>query len=97
MASSAPAVVEIYSDLPIHPGEFLAEELRARGMTQRALADLLGRPAQAISEIVNGKKRITAATALGLERVLGTPARAWLNLQVEYDLTIARKAAPSSA
>lgn len=88
---------DVCPGLAIHPGEFLADELRSRGLTQKALAEALDRPAQTVSEIVNGRKRITAETALGLERILGTPARAWLNLQVEYDLTTARLAAAAQA
>ena len=81
-----------WSDLPIHPGEILAEELEARGITQRELAAQMGRPPQAINEIIRGKKAMTAETALGLERVLGTLAYAsfWLNLETTYRLTLAR-------
>src|SRR6185312_2127178 len=79
------------SDWPIHPGELLGEELEVRGMTQKALAEALGRPAQAVNEIIRGKKSITAETALGLERVLGSPAYLWLRLQADHDLALARE------
>ncbi|MEX2160270.1 MAG: HigA family addiction module antitoxin [Dehalococcoidia bacterium] len=79
------------SDLSIHPGEFLAEEFQVRGMTQRELARQLGRPEQVVSEIVNGKKGITAETALGLESVLGASADFWLGLQMTYELAKARR------
>lgn len=79
------------TDLAIHPGEFLAEELEARGMTQRELARKLVRPEQVVSEIVNGKKGITAETALGLEHVLGASADFWLGLQMTHDLAMARR------
>ena len=79
------------SDLAIHPGEFLSEELEARGITQRELARRLRRPEQVVSEIVNGKKGISAETALGLERVLGASADFWLGLQMTYDLAVARR------
>ena len=79
------------SDLAVHPGEFLAEEIDARGMTQRELARRLARPEQVISEIVNGKKGIAVETALGLERVLDVSADFWLGLQMTYDLTMARR------
>jgi HTH-type transcriptional regulator / antitoxin HigA len=82
----------IDSDLAIHPGVTLAEELEARKMTQKALAGAMDRPVQAVNEIVNGKKAITAETALQLERVLDIPARFWMNLQTDYDLTVARLA-----
>ena len=45
-----------YGDRPIHPGQYLAEELEARSMTQKALAERMGRPLKTISEIINGKK-----------------------------------------
>ncbi len=80
----------IESDLPVHPGELLAEELAACGMTQRALAEAMGRPPQVINEIARGRKAITAETALQLERALGTPAYLWMNLQAQYELARAR-------
>lgn len=89
MATKTPA----QPDVAIHPGEILADELAARRMTQGALARLMGRPLQAVNEIINGKKAITAETALQLERVLQTPAQVWMNLQAQYELTRARLAA----
>ncbi|MBM4415382.1 MAG: HigA family addiction module antidote protein [Chloroflexi bacterium] len=80
----------VESDLAVHPGELLAEELAARGMTQRALAEAMGRPPQVVNEIVRGRKAITAETALQLERVLDTPAYLWVNLQAQYELARAR-------
>jgi addiction module HigA family antidote len=79
-----------FSDLAMPPGELLAEELEARGMTQKELADRTGRPGQKISEIINGKKSITYDTALELEKVLGIPAHFWVNLEASYQLTKAR-------
>ena len=79
-----------HSDIAIPPGELLAEELEARDLSQADLARRIGRPPQAISEIVRGRKRITAGTALDLEAALGIPARLWLNLQSTYDLALAR-------
>ena len=87
--SSVPTHPE--GDLAIHPGELLAEELESRGMTQRALAEAMGRPPQVINEIVRGRKAITAATAIQLEEVLGTSARLWLGLQATYELIRARQ------
>ncbi len=79
------------SNLAIPPGELLEEELEARGLSQLDLARQAGRPAQAINEIIRGKKRITPETALDLERVLGTPASFWLNLESNYQLALARR------
>lgn len=79
------------TDAIIPPGELLREELEARGLTQRELAARLGRPAQAISEMVRGKKALTAETALGLEEALGVPAYLWVRLEGDYRLALARK------
>lgn len=59
-------------------------------MTQKELAARLGRPPQVINEIINAKKAITPETALGLETVLGISAGFWLNLETDYQLTLAR-------
>ena len=81
---------DAYPDVAIPPGEYLAEEIEARGMTQKELASRMGRPQNAINEIINGKKAITAETALQFEEVMPEiPARFWLNLETDYRLTIA--------
>ncbi len=80
-----------HSDLPIPPGEVLEEELEARGMTQKELAARLGRPAQAINEIIRAKKAITPETAIGLGKVLGIDAQFWTNLESNYRMTLARR------
>lgn len=77
-------------DTAMHPGEILAEEIETRGITQSELARRMGRPFQAISEIINGKKALTATTALELEQVLGVPATLWNNLQKGYESDCAR-------
>jgi HTH-type transcriptional regulator/antitoxin HigA len=79
---------DAYPDIAIHPGEYLAEEIGARGISQKELARRMGRPLNAINEIVKGKKAITAETALQLEEVMPEiPARFWLNLETDYRLT----------
>jgi HTH-type transcriptional regulator/antitoxin HigA len=80
----------VWSDEPVPPGETLADELAARKMTQKALAVRMGRPLQVVNEIVLGKKAITAATALDLEKALGVSALTWMSLEVGYQLTKAR-------
>ncbi len=75
----------------IPPGATIAAEIRARGWTQRDLAEMTGRPEQAISEIVHGKKEITADTALELSSAFGTSAEFWMNLEARYRLQLARK------
>ena len=74
---------------PIHPGEILADELEEMGLTASALARALHVPANRVTQILNGKRAITADTALRLERWLGTSAQFWLNLQKSYELRLA--------
>lgn len=82
----------VESGRPIAPGEYLREELAKRHMSQTELARRMGRPAQVLNEIVNGKKALTEETALELERVLNTPAGVWVNLEARYQLALARSA-----
>jgi antitoxin HigA-1 len=76
---------------PGHPGATLAEELRARGRTANALALKLCVPANRITEIIAGKRGISAETALRLGRYFGTGAPFWLALQSQYDLEMAEE------
>jgi HTH-type transcriptional regulator/antitoxin HigA len=71
------------------PGDFLREELKARGWTQSDLAKIIGRPLQVVNEIINGKKRITAETAKAIGLAFGTSPQLWLNLESAYDLATA--------
>ena len=76
---------------PIHPGEVLLQEfLEPLDVTQHRLAVSIGVPPRRINEIVHGKRRITADTALRLARYFGTTDRFWLNLQTRYDLEVER-------
>ena len=68
------------------PGEFLRDELEARGWTQKDLDKVIGRPLQVVNEIVNGKKRITAETAKAIGLAFGTSPELWLNLEASYEL-----------
>jgi HTH-type transcriptional regulator / antitoxin HigA len=85
------------SDLAIHPGQLLAEELEVREWTQKALAAAMRRPAGVISAIISGKKSITAETPVQLEEVLGTPATLCVAKQGQYDLLMARRKLQKSA
>lgn len=67
-------------------GEFLADELEARGWTQAELAEILGRPPQFVSEIIAGKKEITRESAAQLGAALGTSPEMWLEIQDRYFL-----------
>jgi addiction module HigA family antidote len=76
---------------PIHPGEVLSEEfLGPLGVTQHRLAVEIDVPPRRINEIVHGKRRITADTALRLARYFGTSEQFWLNLQMRFDLEAGR-------
>jgi HTH-type transcriptional regulator/antitoxin HigA len=73
------------------PGESIQEELSARGWTQRDLAKKMGRPVQAVNEIIRGKRQITAETALELSDVFGTSAEMWIGMEARYRLHLARR------
>ena len=71
---------------PIHPGEYIRDELEARGWTQLDLAEITERNQKNISQIISGKAGITARTAKELSKAFGTSPGVWLNLQSAYDL-----------
>ena len=74
---------------PVHPGEVLQEEfLKPMGLSQNRLALDIHVPTRRINEIVLGKRRITADTALRLARYFGNSPEFWLGLQTDYDLDI---------
>jgi addiction module HigA family antidote len=76
---------------PLHPGEVLLEEfLLPMKISQNKLALAIRVPARRINEIVHGRRRITADTALRLARFFGTSAQFWLGLQLDYDLDVAQ-------
>ncbi|HUI43643.1 MAG TPA: HigA family addiction module antitoxin [Terriglobia bacterium] len=76
---------------PIHPGEILADELKAIGLSGAQLGRTLGVPANRISQIIAGRRAITADTALRLARYFGTSPDLWMNLQKTYELDLARR------
>lgn len=78
------ATKPLVSDYLVPPGHYVREALDHYGLTQAELAERMGRPAQAVSEIINGKKEVTEETAFELESVLRTPAHVWLNLECQY-------------
>jgi len=78
---------------PIHPGEILLEEfMRPMGVSINRLARDLVVPPGRISAIVNGKRAITADTALRLGRYFGVSSELWVGLQADYDLRVAERA-----
>jgi HTH-type transcriptional regulator/antitoxin HigA len=76
------------------PGEYLRDELDVRGWTEVEFAEILGRPAQTVSEILNGRKQIVTETAIAIADALGTSAEVWVNLQTAYNLHVAKAARP---
>jgi len=77
---------------PVHPGEVLKTVLGDAGITANALALALRIPANRLTEIINGRRSISADTALRLARFFGTSAQMWMNLQSKYDLDTAEDA-----
>ncbi len=71
---------------PMHPGEFLREELDELGLSANALSKALGVPVNRVTMILNGRRGISADTALRLARYFGTTAQLWLNLQKTWEL-----------
>ncbi len=77
---------------PIHPGEIIKEEyLKPLGMSANALAIALSVPAPRINDVVRQKRGVSIDTALRLARYFNTTAQFWMNLQISYDLKIARQ------
>ena len=74
----------------IHPGEILWEELKARGISREAFAELLGIPRSRLNELLRGKRDFTPAFALELERALDIHAKFWTNLQASYERDLIR-------
>lgn len=75
---------------PIHPGEFLADELEELEMSARQLAKALNVPANRITRILKGDCDLAVNTAIRLGQYFGTSPHIWLNLQLKYDLKIER-------
>jgi antitoxin HigA-1 len=82
--------------IAIHPGEHLAEQLEALGMSAAELGRQLGVPTNRITAIVNGQRAITGDTALRLGHFFGNSPQFWLNLQVNFELRVAAKKAGAS-
>ena len=78
--------------IAIHPGEHLSEQLQSLDMSAAEFARRVSVPTNRVTELINGKRAITADTALRLARAFNTSARFWMNLQVLYDLRTADNA-----
>lgn len=78
--------------LPTHPGEMLLKEfIEPMGLTQKAFAKHLGWTYARLNEIINGKRGVSAESALAFSDALGMPPEFWLNLQRNWDLWHAMK------
>jgi antitoxin HigA-1 len=82
---------EIQTDVSLHPGEILQDELEARDIKKSFFAEQLGMKPGHLSELLRGRRHVSAATAIKLEKLLGIPADYWLRVQVYYDLFIERR------
>jgi len=76
---------------PVHPGRILKRELKSRNISANSLALALRVPSGRISQIINQKRGISAETALRLSRYFGNSAQFWMNLQTQYELSLAEK------
>ena len=77
---------------PIHPGEILLEEfMKPLGVSINRLARDIVVPPGRVSAIVNGKRAITADTAIRLGRYFGTSPEVWMGLQADYELRVAQR------
>ncbi len=74
-----------------HPGEYIKDELDARGLHQQELADKMKVSKSEISFIIHGHRDINAKTAVLLEMALGIDAEFWMNLQIKYDIDLVKK------
>ena len=74
------------SSMLIHPGEMIKDEIMARGLTQKDLAQQMGVSYTVFNEILNGKRPVTTEYALLLEAAFGTDTNIWLGLQADYNM-----------
>ncbi|MBK8702099.1 MAG: HigA family addiction module antidote protein [Saprospiraceae bacterium] len=81
---------EIFTDVTLHPGEILQVELAARNIKKTEFAELLGMKAGHFSELLHGKRHVSAATAIKLQKHLDISAEYWMRVQVYYDLFVER-------
>jgi addiction module HigA family antidote len=81
---------EIFTDVALHPGEILQMELAARNIKKTEFAESLGMKPGHFSELLHGKRHVSAATALKLEKLLDIPAEYWMRIQVYNDLFVER-------
>lgn len=76
---------------PTHPGEILKEELQARGISQKRFAQMIEMSYTALNEILNGKRPVSAETAMKIEAATDIDAHFWIDLQADYNYHVARR------
>jgi len=91
MMSKLPTTIRGKIMKPIHPGRILKREILARNLSANRLSLELRVPSGRITNILNGKRGISAETALRLSRYFGNSAQFWINLQSRYDLAVAEE------
>ena len=91
--TSKSLIITRADDMPpiAHPGRLLKRELQARGQSANRLALDLGVPSGRITDILNGRRSITADTAVRLGRYFGNGPRFWLDLQCQYDIALVER------
>jgi antitoxin HigA-1 len=82
---------KISTDVTLHPGEVLSDELIAREIKQRDFANKINLQPPHLNDLLKGKRHVSARIALKIENELGIDASYWLRLQIAYDLAIAKK------
>ena len=82
---------ELQTDLHLHPGEVLSMEIEARGIKKSEFADALGIKPGNLTELLKGKRHISALVALKIEALLEIGATFWLRVQADYDLGVAKQ------
>lgn len=81
---------EMLTDVALHPGEVLMDEIKARAIKKAVFASQLGLKSGHFSDLLHGRRHISAGVALKLEKLLGISAEYWMRLQVYYDLFVER-------
>lgn len=82
---------EMSAGSPVHPGKIVSDEIKGRKMKQKELAVKMGISSSVLSDLIHGRRNITANLALKLEQTLDISAMFWMNFQSKYDLDKARK------
>ena len=78
-------------DYIVCPGEILAEHIEENSLYKKDFAELCGVSAKTMSQIINGKARITVRLAIRFEEILGVDAQLWMNLETRYRIELERK------